>query len=104
MQKIENGLRPVHPGEVLREEFLVPLDMTANALAGMLHVTPARINEIVRGERGVTPVTALRLARYFGGTAEFWMNLQQTYDLKIARLEHEAEIFAEIQPRQVNPA
>jgi antitoxin HigA-1 len=49
-------------------------------------------------------VTALRLARYFGGTAEFWMNLQQTYDLKIARLEHEAEIFAEIQPRQVNPA
>ena len=99
MQKFENGMRPVHPGEVLREEFLAPLSMTPNALAVCLRVTPARINEIVRGERGITPVTALRLARYFGGTAEFWMNLQQTYDLKVAREEHEQQIIAEIQPR-----
>lgn len=104
MQKFENGMRPVHPGEVLREEFLTPLGMTPNALAGILRVTPARINEIVRGERGITPVTALRLARYFGGSAEFWMNLQQTYDLKVARLEHEAAIFAEIQPREAGHA
>ena len=64
---IKNGMRPVHPGEVLREEYLVPLDMTPNALAKALHVTPARINEIVREKRGVTPDTALRLSRYFGG-------------------------------------
>lgn len=104
MRKFENGMRPVHPGEVLREEFLTPLGMTPNALANVLRVTPARINEIVRGERGITPVTALRLARYFGGTAEYWMNLQQTYDLKVARQEYEGQIFAEIQPRVPGPA
>ncbi len=80
----KDGMRPVHPGEVLREEYLVPLDMTPNALAKALHVTPARINEIVREKRGVTPDTALRLSRYFGGDPRSWLNLQLAYDLKVA--------------------
>lgn len=99
MTRTDNGMRPVHPGEVLREEFLVPLGMSANALALALHVTAARINDIVRERRGITPDTALRLARYFGGDAESWLNLQQTYDLKVARRDHGAEIEAAIVPR-----
>lgn len=75
---------PVHPGEILREEYLVPLKMSATALAKALGVTPARISEIVREERGITADTALRLAKYFGGTAKFWLNLQTTYDLRLA--------------------
>jgi len=96
----DNGMRPVHPGEVLREEFLAPLGMSANALAQALHVTAARVNEILRERRGITPDTALRLARYFGGDAESWLNLQQAYDLKVTRLEREAEILATIKPRE----
>jgi len=79
---VRNNMRPIHPGEVLREEFLAPLDITPHALAMQLRVTPSRINEIVRGERPVTIETALRLARFFNTTPEFWVNLQQTYDLK----------------------
>lgn len=74
----------MHPGEVLKEEFLVPLGMSANALARALNVTPARINDIVLCRRGVTPDTALRLAWYFGGDAQTWLNLQQAYDLQLA--------------------
>lgn len=81
---LKNGMRPVHPGEVLREDYLKPLNMSANALAKALHVTPARINDIVREIRGVSPDTAIRLARFFGGDARSWLNLQQTYDLKLA--------------------
>ncbi|MFP3607243.1 HigA family addiction module antitoxin, partial [Paraburkholderia sp. SIMBA_053] len=81
---VKNGMRPVHPGEILREEYLVPLGMSANALATALHVTAGRINDIVRERRGITPDTALRLARYFGGDAQTWMNLQLMYDMKIA--------------------
>ena len=77
-------MRPVHPGEVLREEFLVPLGMSAHALAMELRVPAPRINEIVRERRSITPDTALRLARYFGTTAQFWLNLQTSYDLKTA--------------------
>lgn len=80
----KNGMRPIHPGEILREDYLKPLNMSANALARALHVTPARINDIVREIRGVSPDTALRLARFFGGDARSWLNLQQTYDLKLA--------------------
>lgn len=80
---IKNGMRPIHPGEVLREDFLGPLDMSANALANHLGVTPARINEIVREKRGITADTALRLAKYFGGSAQFWLNLQSTYELRL---------------------
>lgn len=75
MARFQNKMRPVHPGEILREEYLAPLGMSANALATALHVTPARINDIVRERRGVTPDTALRLARYFGGDAQTWLNL-----------------------------
>ncbi|AWY19965.1 HigA family addiction module antitoxin [Moraxella bovis] len=80
----KNGMRPVHAGEVLREEYLIPMGMSATALANALGVTPARINDIVRQRRGVTADTALRLARYFGGTAQFWLNLQTTYELRLA--------------------
>ena len=89
---------PAHPGEVLREDYLKPLHMSANALARALHVTPARINDIVREIRGVTPDTALRLARYFGGDAHSWLNLQQTYDLKMAEKSIAKTILREIEP------
>ncbi len=83
----KNGMRPIHPGEVLREDFLEPLDMSANALALKLAVIPARINEIIREKRGITADTALRLAKYFGGSAQFWLNLQSTYELRLAETD-----------------
>lgn len=101
MTQLQNEMRPVHPGEILREEYLVPLGMTANALAQALRVTPTRINDIVRERRGITPDTALRLARYFGGDAQTWLNLQQTYDLKTAIRDHGREIERDVQPREV---
>ena len=76
-----NNMRPIHPGEILREEFLAPLGKSANALAMDLHVPAPRINDIVRERRAVTPDTALRLARYFDTTPQFWMNLQANFDL-----------------------
>ena len=79
---INNGMRPVHPGEVLREEFLAPLGMSVNALAQALHVPATRMHEIIKERRAITPDTALRLARYFGGDARSWLNLQAEYDLK----------------------
>ena len=85
MDKVIKGMRPVHPGEILREEFLKPLNLSANALAIDLHVPAPRINDIVREKRGITADTALRLARYFGTGAEFWLGLQDDYDLKICR-------------------
>jgi len=95
---MKNGLRPIHPGEILREDFLAPLGMSAHALAKALHVTPARVNEIVKEKRGITPDTALRLARYFGGDANSWLNLQQAYDLKLAMQNSIKEIEANISP------
>ena len=74
-----------HPGEVLREEFMAPLGLSSNALARALGVTAARINEIVREERGITADTALRLARYFGTSEDLWLNLQRRYDVERAR-------------------
>lgn len=76
-----------HPGEMLREEFLTPLGITQNALAMKIRVPATRIGEIIHGKRAVTPDTALRLARFFGNSPEFWLNLQQMYDLSKARLE-----------------
>lgn len=96
----KNGMRPIHPGEVLREDFLVPLEMSAHALSKALHVPPARVNDIVLERRGVTPDTALRLARYFGGDAKSWLDLQQAYDLKIAEKEVLKKITAEVKPRE----
>ncbi|GGW49908.1 HigA family addiction module antitoxin [Alishewanella tabrizica] len=94
----KNGMRAVHPGEVLREDYMEPLEMSANALAQALRVTPARINEIVREKRGITADTALRLARYFGGDAQSWLNLQAIYDLKRAEQESGEKINKEISP------
>lgn len=79
------ALAPVHPGEVLREEFLEPMGISQYRLAKSLSVPPRRINEIVHGKRGVTADTALRLARYFGTTERFWLNLQTQYDLDVQR-------------------
>jgi addiction module HigA family antidote len=82
-------MRPVHPGEILREEFLRPLDMSANALAQAIGVPANRISAILSGERGVTADTALRLARAFGTNPEFWLNLQQAYELRLAEQDRE---------------
>jgi antitoxin HigA-1 len=76
-----------HPGEMLHEEFLLPLGITQNALTMKLRVPATRIGDIIHGRRGVTADTALRLARFFGNSPEFWLNLQQTHDLSKARLE-----------------
>ena len=84
MSEIRNGMRAIHPGEILREEFLVPLNLSANALAIALGVPAPRINDVVRERRGISADPALRLARYFGTSAEFWMGLQGDYDLRIA--------------------
>ena len=77
MSEIRNGMRPIHPGEILREEFLVPLNLSANALAIALGVPAPRINDVARERRGITADTALRLARYFGTSAEFWRPVRQ---------------------------
>ena len=94
-----NKMRPIHPGEVLREEFLVPLNMSAHALALELKVPAPRINDIVRERRAITPDTALRLARYFGTSPQFWMNLQTSYDLKCAEREIGPKIAKEVHSR-----
>jgi len=80
-----NKITPVHAGEILLEEFMQPYELSQNALAKALHVTPRRINEIVNKKRAITADTALRLAKFFGNSAEFWMNLQNRYDLETAR-------------------
>jgi len=96
---MKNGMRPIHPGEILREEYMVPLGLSANALARALHVPPGRVNDILLERRGVTPDTALRLARYFGGDAKSWLNLQTEYDLKVATQKAGATIQRQIEPR-----
>ena len=82
-----NGMRPVHPGEVLREDYLKPMALSANALAKQLHVPASRINDIALERRGITADTALRLCRFFGGDAQSWLNLQTAYDLRVAELD-----------------
>jgi antitoxin HigA-1 len=94
-----NKMRPIHPGEILREEYMSPLGLSANSLARALGVTPARINDIVRERRGITADTALRLARYFGTDARSWMNLQSAYDLRLAELAQAKRIAATVRPR-----
>lgn len=92
----KNGMRPVHPGEVLREDFLVELGMSANALAKALNVPAPRINDIVRERRGVSADTALRLARYFDSSPQFWLNLQAAYDLRVAEIAAGKKIEREV--------
>lgn len=92
-------LPPIHPGEILLEEFLKPLGMSMNNLAEELHVPANRITQVVEGRRSITGETALRLARYFGTSAEFWLGMQKDYDLQVARDEFEAEVERQVQPR-----
>jgi antitoxin HigA-1 len=89
-------MTPVHPGEILKEEFMRPLSLSANALARAVRVPPNRISAIVNGERGLTADTALRLAKAFGTTPEFWLNLQKQYELGCAR--DEATDIGRIEP------
>jgi addiction module HigA family antidote len=90
-----------HPGEVLREEFMIPLGLSANALGRALDVPPNRITSIIAkvAPRAVTPDTAVRLARYFGTTPEFWLNLQAAHDLSVTLMERGDEINARVRPR-----
>lgn len=93
-------MNPIHPGEILREEFLVPMQISQYRLAKDINVSPRRINEIVHGARAITANTALRLAKYFGSSPEFWLNLQSHYDLELEqdkigpKLEKEIHAFA----------
>ena len=92
-------LAPVHPGEVLREDFMKPLELSVNRLALELHVPATRIGEIVHQRRRITAETALRLARYFKTNAEFWLNLQNFYDLEVTRRSGKlSEIERQVQP------
>ena len=95
-----NGMHPVHPGEILREEYLLPLGMSVNALAMQLRIPATRLHEITKERRGVTADTAMRLARYFGGDAQSWLNLQSSYELRNAEIQHASEIREEIKPYQ----
>lgn len=92
MSRAQKRLTPIHPGEILSEDFMKPLGISINGLARDLHVPPNRVHAIVHGERSITADTALRLATYFGTTANVWMNLQSEYDLRAARLATGAEI------------
>ena len=92
------AIKPPHPGETIKEDYLMPLGMSVNQLAKALCVGAARLNEIVRGEGGVTADTALRLARYFGTSAEFWLNLQSLYDLRVAERKTRGKIEQQITP------
>ncbi|MCK9609259.1 MAG: HigA family addiction module antitoxin [Methylomonas sp.] len=95
---IENRMRPIHPGEILREDFLIPLGLSVNALANALRVPSTRLHEIVKERRAISPDTALRLARYFGGDAQSWLNLQTAYELRLAQQNTQETIEREIFP------
>jgi addiction module HigA family antidote len=101
MTMTEDKLKPVHPGEVLLEEFLKPMSLSQNRLALSIGVPARRINEIVLGKRRVTADTALRLARYFGNSPQFWLGLQMDYDLDVAKDALSARIEREVRPRTV---
>jgi len=92
-------LPPIHPGEIIREDILKPLDMSVNQLAKALKVDAARLNEIVRGRRGITADTALRLACYLETSAEFWIGLQADYELRLARQLKLKQIEREVKPK-----
>jgi addiction module HigA family antidote len=94
-------IKPPHPGETIKEDYLIPLGMSVNRLAGALGIGAARLNEIVRGKRGITADTALRLTCCFGTSAEFWLNLQSPYDLRMAEHKARARIEREVTPLKV---
>ena len=93
---LKNGMRPVHPGEILREDYLAEMGMSANALAKALSVPTPRVNDVLRGRRGISADTALRLARYFDTTPQFWLNLQTAYDLRVAEAAAGRRIAREV--------
>ena len=97
---INNGMRAIHPGEILREDYLIPLNLSVNALANALRVPATRLHEIVKERRSITPDTALRLARYFGSDAQSWLNLQTAYDLRMAEQQALSAIEQEVLPRE----
>ena len=99
---IKNGMRPVHPGEILLEEFMKPSDppINANTLAKALEVPANRITAIIKGQRGITGDTAVRLAAFFNTTAEFWMNLQKTYELRLAEQALPVKVRRHIEQRR----
>ena len=96
----KNGMRPVHPGEVLLEDYIKPMGISVRALSLALHVPYSRLREIVDGKRGISADTALRLERYFGSEAQGWLNLQSAYDLRVAELASAKVIIREIAPRR----
>jgi antitoxin HigA-1 len=95
-------LKPIHPGEILREEFLVPFELNANKLAIRLRVPSPTVYQIIKEERGISPEMALRLARFFRTTPEFWVNLQAHYDLSVSRQDAERQIERDIQPMEIS--
>jgi addiction module HigA family antidote len=99
----EHGI-PIHPGEFLREDFMKPLGLSANALAIALRVPVTRVSEIIRERRGITVETAMRLSHYFGTTTEFWINMQKSWELAIADRELLPRIRAEVQPAPRDPS
>ncbi len=97
MVRVPTNREPIHPGEMLRKKFLLPMKITQQQLADSIHVPFQRINELINGKRGVTPSTSLRLAKFFGVSEDFWMNLQIRCDLYKAK-KKEQEILAKIKP------
>lgn len=95
----KRDIPPIHPGEILKADFLDPLQMSVNALSRDIKVPRARLNDIVRGRRGITADTAMRLARYFGVSEQFWMNLQSHYELEVANEAYGRRLDREIKPR-----
>ena len=100
---VSNGMRPVHPGEILGEE-LQELGLSANALAKALGVPTNRITAILKGQRGITADTALRLSRYFGTTPQLWQNLQKAFELRVAEIESGKDITERVEPRKTEQA
>jgi addiction module HigA family antidote len=100
MSKRNRLLPPVHPGEILREDLMSPLGLSINRLARDLRVPVTRVSEIVNGRRSITADTALRLARYFGNSPQFWLNLQAAYDLEVATRLSVEQILRDVHPRE----
>jgi addiction module HigA family antidote len=97
----KNGMRPIHPGEILLEDYIKPMGISVRALSLALHVPYSRLREIVDGKRGVSADTALRLERYFGSQAQGWLNLQAAYDLRVAEKQSANTISKEIVPLSI---
>jgi addiction module HigA family antidote len=104
VKKVLLKIKPPHPGDVLREDFLKPLGLSANALALAIRIPSSRIGEIINARRSITAETAMRLSRYFGGSAEFWLGMQAWHDLAIAEDAKAAIIDREVQPRELTTA